>query len=90
MTDAKKQHYVPQFYLRGFANQSEQIHVFDKFTQKSSPAKVNNVAASNYFYDLSEDIVEVAERLKGDVNTNVSAEEIDAHMICPLALAQVK
>jgi hypothetical protein len=80
MTNVKKQHYVPQFYLRGFANKHEQLKVFDKLTQKSYTANVRDVAADNYFYDLATNIVERAERLKESKNPRPSDNEIDSHV----------
>lgn len=47
-----KQHYVPQFYLRNFASDSEKINVFDVHRENSyvtSPAKECYV---KYFYDV--------------------------------------
>lgn len=58
MSLTKKQHYVPQFYLRRFANKKSQVNVYDKFNQKSFRANVKDVASANYFYDLSADIIE--------------------------------
>lgn len=48
----KKQHYVPQFYLREFSNNKRQIWVFDKKTQRSFQTNISNVASESGFYDL--------------------------------------
>ena len=53
MDNTKKEHYVPQTYLRRFASDIEQIYVFDKFTQKSFLASIRDVAQERYFYDFS-------------------------------------
>lgn len=55
MARTKVQHYVPQFYLRGFANAQGKLHVFDKFTQRSFAASASNVAGETGFYDLPQD-----------------------------------
>lgn len=48
----KKQHFVPQFYLRHFANDKEMFFAFDKPEGKTFPTSVYDVASTNYFYDL--------------------------------------
>jgi Protein of unknown function (DUF4238) len=48
----KNQHYVPQFYLREFAESNEQLYVYDKRTDKIFPTHVKNVAHESYFYDI--------------------------------------
>lgn len=53
MTLVKKQHYVPQFYLRQFTSNGEQLSVYDKFQQKAFRSNIRDVASSSYFYDLS-------------------------------------
>jgi Protein of unknown function (DUF4238) len=58
MSVVKKQHYVPQGYLRRFANASGQLYVFDKYTRRSFVSAVHDVANSNYFYDFGPDVVE--------------------------------
>ena len=47
----KKQHYVPQCYLRSFAVQ-EQLFVLDKIKKSVYPAKVKDVAQDRYFNDF--------------------------------------
>lgn len=55
--DVKNQHYVPQFYLKYFANSNEQLHVFDKFSRKSFITNVCNIASERYFYDLPVELI---------------------------------
>lgn len=52
MANTKKQHYVPQFYLKNFANANDQVYLFDKFTKKSFLANVRDIASERYFYDF--------------------------------------
>jgi hypothetical protein len=56
MQKTKKQHYVPQFYLRRFAAENGELFVFDKFTGKVFQSNVKDVAQERYFYDFPEDI----------------------------------
>lgn len=49
----KKHHFVPQGYLRGFANEREQVRTVLKDQSRNSYlASVNNVGAENYLYWL--------------------------------------
>ncbi len=48
----KRQHYVPQFYLRRFAEDSQRLWVFDKPTKRAFKANIRNVASESYFYDF--------------------------------------
>jgi hypothetical protein len=52
------QHYVPQAYLRRFANSSGQIWVFDKATSREFQTNVRNVGSERRFYD-SEDLKKI-------------------------------
>jgi hypothetical protein len=52
MTNTKKQHYVPQLYLRKFSKNKKTLWVFDKILQKSYVANIGDVAQQRYFYDM--------------------------------------
>lgn len=52
------QHYVPQTYLRRFANSSGQIWVYDKSESRAFQTNIRNVAAERRFYD-SEDLAKI-------------------------------
>ncbi len=54
----KKQHYVPQGYLRGFANTHERLYVFDKCRRSSFISTIRDVANIKYFYDFGSDVIE--------------------------------
>lgn len=56
MSKVKRQHYVPQFYLKQWHNEksNEQIYVYDKDTKKSYSTNIKGIASSNYFYDYPE------------------------------------
>ena len=55
MADAKKQHYVPQFYLKQFASHDERLYAFNKFTKKSFQTRVRDAASEMRFYDIHPD-----------------------------------
>ena len=58
MTKPKKQHYVPQFLLRGFASgprKNPRIWVLDKRDQATRFHSVRNVAHENHFYEACTD-----------------------------------
>jgi hypothetical protein len=52
MVRLKKQHYVPQGYLRGFTDEDGHLFAFDKVTSKVFNTNPLNVAAEQGFYDL--------------------------------------
>lgn len=50
---AKIQHYVPQFLLRNWGTgKKDQIHVYDKTTEKEFSTNIKNIAGENYFYEI--------------------------------------
>lgn len=52
MNKVKNQHYVPQFYLKQWANNKEQLFVYDKKQCKNFPSNISNIASSRFFYDF--------------------------------------
>lgn len=48
----KKQHYVPQYYLRRFADSEERLYVFDQFRQKEYQSPVADVCERNHHYEM--------------------------------------
>jgi Protein of unknown function (DUF4238) len=48
----KNQHYVSQFYLRGFGASETSIFVFDKEIKKSFRSSIEHVASEEFFYEL--------------------------------------
>ncbi len=55
MSRVKRQHFVPQFYLRRFAKAGtqDQVHVFDKSTGKEFISSIQSAASRRYFYDFA-------------------------------------
>ncbi len=52
MTSAKKQHYVPQFYLKGFSNDGVHLSFEDKVSGIVKPVNIRDIAQENRFYNL--------------------------------------
>lgn len=54
MGRVKKQHFVPQFYLRNFSSDGKKLFVYDKSADKEFVSNVSDVASENAFYDMPE------------------------------------
>lgn len=54
MNEPKLHHYVPQFYLRRFSNESGRLWVWDRDQDRTFAVKPNRVAAETNFYRLDE------------------------------------
>jgi len=61
MGEYKKQHYVPQVYLRRFTAEGERLYVFDKLhpdpTLRIRRSKVRDIAHENDFYDIIPEVL---------------------------------
>jgi len=71
-----QQHYVPEVYLKRFANKDEKLYVFDKLQQIvfPKPNHTGNIATQRYFYDFPEDFkreqrVQEMENLFSEIET---------------------
>lgn len=63
----KKQHYVPQVYLKNFCEIKKSINVFDKEQLKRHKANINDIACKNYFHDIEpNDEEQIFEHLLSD------------------------
>lgn len=51
MNKVKKQHFVPQFYLKNFTDSKHRIYVFDLVKGESFSTSTKNIAHQEYFYD---------------------------------------
>lgn len=87
----KKQHYVPQFLLKGFdatLNNSEKINIYDfKGRCNRGLQSINNTFMQNYFYDKNNDVEnflsnhiefpasEVINEIRGKLNIKVQASD---------------
>jgi hypothetical protein len=61
MSDPKLHHYVPRFYLSQFADEKQQLWVYDKHTGKIFKTNPKNVAAETQFYRLPDSAVRPGE-----------------------------
>jgi hypothetical protein len=52
MGRVKNQHYVPQFYLKGFAPDGKSLFVFDKIAKRIFRAGTPAIASEHLFYDI--------------------------------------
>jgi hypothetical protein len=46
------QHYVPQFYLRGFCSDAGRLNCYDKVTDRAHPTSKQAAAQEPYFYEI--------------------------------------
>lgn len=53
MSENKKQHVVPKFYLKGFSSDGERFYQFSGKRQKKTIVNIKDVCTRNYFYDIS-------------------------------------
>jgi Protein of unknown function (DUF4238) len=67
MGEFKKQHYVPQTYLRRFTADGERLYVFDKLqqdpTRRIRRNSVRDIAHEDDFYDIAPEVLEPSARL---------------------------
>lgn len=54
MADRKKQHYVPQFYLRYFSDNAKTINCYVKNKDLIHPQIIKDICQENYFYNYKE------------------------------------
>lgn len=59
----RKQHYIPQCYLRNFSPNDKNIFIYDKMKGDSFRNTVESVANIDYFYDLPEKFIENIEEI---------------------------
>jgi hypothetical protein len=72
----QKDHYVPQFYLRNFANNKKQVGVFDRGNQawRTNLTNVKDVSAEKDFYtirgagDGARDVESLLSRIEGEAS----------------------
>lgn len=91
----KRQHYIPQFYLRNFSIDKENLWVFDRVTNKWRFQKIQNIAYENkiYFYQVEgseeslEDIFTLIENLaKPIIDKLLEKKEINGWEKADLAM----
>lgn len=88
MSDPKLHHYVPQFYLRHFCDDSDRLWIWDKVSRKIYPSSPKNVASGTNFYRVPEFIGTETDPLF--LEKDLSALETDAAGIFKEALPLLK
>lgn len=74
----KRQHYVPRFYLKYFG-EKDKVNYFDKTQHKTiTNIHVDNVAQQKYFYDFSEEFLELQ---KKSANKSTNKEFFDKQFL---------
>lgn len=83
MSKVKRQHYVPQFYLKQWHNEKsdEQIYVYNKELQKSYSANIEGTASSRYFYDYPDLTEEQKKEFIDKVNKEKSLSASDKKQV---------
>ena len=56
MSNTKKQHFVPQFYLLGFKADAGGLFAFDKVSQRVYTTTIRDAAQERNFYDMPESV----------------------------------
>lgn len=75
----KKQHYVPQFYLRGFSEMNnDKVDIYRKKDKKFINTNVRSICYGKYFYDLEDNsLIKKSLELRSKYyNLNVDVEEL--------------
>jgi|SRR5689334_14177276 len=68
MSKAKKQHYIPRFYLKNFCNIDNIIFCYDKVKDKWYSANIMDIGHENLFY-------EIGELLPGTIENNLAKKD---------------
>src|SRR5260370_22801288 len=81
MSDPKRQHWVPKFYLRGFATpdtageEDPDVWLFPKEDGEPFRTSISNIAASSFLYSTISETGErdfTVEKILGDLETAIA------------------
>jgi len=64
MAEFKKQHYVPQFYLRQFSPDRKLIYAYNLERKKGFRINIKNICQENYFYDETTELEQILGKLE--------------------------
>jgi hypothetical protein len=53
-----KQHYIPQFHLRKFTDENEELHVYDIYRERQYKIAVRKESYKKFFYDVRSDLLQ--------------------------------
>lgn len=59
----KKQHYIPQCYLKMFSDNNTHIWAYDKISKKSYGVLISDVCTANNFYTISDSFIKENNKL---------------------------
>jgi len=65
MSENKKQHYIPQFYLKNFSDDGNQINVYHLESEKSFLSPIKSTCQSKYFYGKDGEFEKVLSDIEG-------------------------
>ena len=73
MAEYVKQHYVPQFYLKNFSKNKNNINCLDKIQLKTYSSNIKNIAQEKKFYETSNiniehDLANIEKNAKKDID----------------------
>lgn len=78
MPQNKRQHYIPQFYMKGFSPDTKNIHIFNIFNSKMFYGPIKTACAESYFFSKEADVEKALAALEGktseifdDIKSNV-------------------
>jgi Protein of unknown function (DUF4238) len=77
MSDPRKHHYLPQFYLRQFSTDSESLYQIEKQTGSFYGCKIRDMAAIRDFHEIDGDDIEdpfALERMLAAIESDLSLE----------------
>ena len=74
----KKQHYIPQCYLKMFSDNNTHIWAYDKISKKSYGVLISDVCTANNFYTISDSFIKENNKLNPfTIEENFFAEEYE-------------
>lgn len=86
MSEYKKQHYVPQFYLRQFSRDGKTIYAYNLDHKKACRMNIKNICQEKYFYCDTPDLEKILSKIEEKqaaiikkiiVNSNVESLETE-------------
>ena len=62
----KRQHYVPQFYLRNFSKDEHYIYIYNLKSGKIEEGPISRTCEKKYFYGKDDEFENILERIETD------------------------
>ena len=64
----RKQHFIPQCYLKHFSSNKKNLFVYDKKSSKSFSSPIGNIAYKEFFYQLPEKFIKNLDEIPSGTN----------------------